>query len=160
MWMETDEGIRSRIKANIVNTARSKLIIYLLLLLLLVVVTFFIVSGDNMLMSIPFLCLIMVAFAVGLMAVFYIYYAAIREGSKIVDEASYMIVGKVITKISNNKIIVKIPGEKGSYTIDCDKEFYKGLISDAHVLILAVSKKNENQMIGFDPATYDTDGIL
>lgn len=160
MWMSIDEGIRSRIKTNIVNSARSRMIIYLLLLLLVVLVAFLIVSGDSMLMSIPFLIILMIAVAFGLLAVFYIYYAAIREDSKIVDETPYMVVGKVITKISNNKVIVKIPGEKVNFTIDCDREFYKNVHSDSRILVLAVSKRNENEMIGFDPSTYDTDGIL
>ena len=55
---------------------------------------------------------------------------------------------------------VRTVAEEMMKKIDCDRDFYRNATADSRVLILAVSKKNEDQMIGFDPSTYDKDGIF
>jgi len=161
MWIDADERIRARIKANIINVARVRMIIYLLMILLVTVISSVVLFQDASITSVLLVCLLMVFVAIGLIAVIYIYYSYIKENSKLIDDAAFMTVGRVITRIGDSfKMIVKVPGDKTTFKIDCDRDFYRNATADSRVLILAVSKKNEDQMIGFDPSTYDKDGIF
>lgn len=165
MWRTADESIRQRIKDNVVNTARTRMIVYLLMIFAVCVVAFFVVNSgeDGGIMSVPVLVFFMLLIGVGVIAVFYIYFSMIRENTKIVSTAPFMILGKVVTRVGDGKVckvMVRIPGEKVTFTIDCEPEFYKNCTADSSVLIFATSKKNEDQMMGYDPSTYDKDGIL
>lgn len=161
MWVEADEGIRSRIKSNVINSARVRMLVYLLMLILSIVSVFFLIYNKNSFFAALILCLIVSFAAIGLIAILYIYFTSVRNNTRIINEAAYMTVGLVVTRLGETgQILVKIPGEKGKYKIDCDKDFYKSATNDARVLIVAVSKKNENLMVGYDPATYDKDGVF
>ena len=164
MWKEMDNKIRSRINADIVASARTRMIIYLLMLMTVGLVLFFVVKESNAGAIPPVMLFLLICFfGVGIMAVFYIYFAMIRERSALVNEASFMTLGSVVTKLQDKeglKLIVKIPGDRGDYRIFCDPVFYKSAAVNSRVLIVAASKKNEKTMYGVEPSTYDKDGIL
>ncbi len=161
MWKEADEGIRSRIRANVINSARVRMLVYLVLLLLSITSVFFLVYDKDSFFSSLVLCLILCFAAIGLISILYVYFTSVRKNTRIINEAAYMTVGLVVTRLGDSgQILVKLPGEKSKYKIDCDKEFFKNATSDARVLVIAVSKKNEDLMVGYDPATYDKDGIF
>lgn len=161
MWIEADERIRSRITANIVNSARTRLLVYVLVLFLSFISIYFLLLNRDSYFATLMLCLLLCFEAVCLIAVFYIYFSTVRENTKILRDAAYMTVGVVVTRLGDDgRIIVKLPGDKNKYAIDCDKDFYKVAETDSRVLVVAVSKKNEDLMIGYDPATYDKDGIF
>lgn len=161
MWVEADEGIRSRIRANVINSARVRMLVYLLLLMLSITSVFFLVYDKDSFFSTLILCLLICFAAIGLIAILYIYFTTVRKNTRIISEAAYMTVGLVVTRLGDSgQIIVKLPGEKSKYRIDCDKEFFKTATADSRVLVVAVSRKNEDLMIGYDPSTYDKDGIF
>ena len=161
MWIEADEGIRSRIRANVINSARVKMLVYLLLLMLAITSGFILVYNKDSFFSTLILCLLICFAAIGLIAILYTYFTTVRNNTRIISEAAYMTVGLVVTRLGDSgRILVKLPGEKSKYKIDCDKEFYKTATADARVLVVAVSRKNEDLMIGYDPSTYDKDGIF
>ena len=47
MWIEADEGIRSRIRANVINSARVKMLVYLVLLMLSIISGFVLVYNKD-----------------------------------------------------------------------------------------------------------------
>ena len=165
MWKSADEAIKKRVEENIINTARSRMIVYLLLLMLVDVLLFVSLKSFNAndYVSPALLAVIVLFFGVGLVAIFYIYFTTVRENAKLLRESVYMVVGTVISPLSGGDkkhIIVKIPQEAASFSIECEPELYKNAVSGKRVLVFSASKKNSAQMYGVDPATYDKDGIL
>ena len=165
MWTRVDEEIRRRIKDNIINEARTKLIVYLVLIFLLEVVLFlsFRTNEAEGILSLAMLVFISLFIFVGILGVFYSYYVTIDELTLLVDNASYMCVGSVVTKLSNSsdfKVMVKIPEDNITMNIITERAFYKEAIPGKRILILAASKKLESTMYGVTPAAYDDDGIL
>ena len=165
MWTRVDEEIRKRIKENIINEARTKLIVYLVMIFLLEVVLFLSFGTDDAqgVLSLAMLVFISIFIFIGILGVFYSYYVTIDELTLLVDNASYMCVGNVVTKLSNSsdfKVMVKLPEEKVTMNIITERAFYKEAIPGKRVLILAASKKLESTMYGVTPAVYDNDGIL
>lgn len=162
MWTEIDEGIRNRIIESIKNASKVKAVIYLLLIAVVSVLLFFAVSlnagDDGMNPILVALCIVFVC--IGLMAVFYIYLSTVKEQSALITDALYMVVGKIVSKGSNNRITVRVPGDKMFYEIKCEPELYAKAATDVNVLVVSSSRKNERNMYGVDPSSYDKDGVL
>lgn len=162
MWDDIDEGIRSRIIKNIENVYMVKSVFYILLLAVVSGVMFATFNMSFAETGMPPLAVALcIAFVgLGLIAVLYIYFTNVREKSAIINDAIYMTVGKVVSKSDNNHILVKLPGEKSNFKIECNTEMYEKAAVDVRVLVVSASKKNTNQMYGVDPSSYDIDGIL
>lgn len=161
MWMDIDDGIRSRIKKNIEKTAQTRALVFALLLMLVGLAVFIIFSITSPLgVPLSVVGVILAFVGIGLIAVFYILFTSVREQCLVIDNALYMIVGKVASKADTNILFVKIPGEKSAFKVSCDADMYSKAAIDVRILIIAASKKDSNQMFGVDPAVYDKDGLL
>ncbi len=157
-----DEGIRERILKNIDSIYTVKAVLYSLLLAVVSGIMFWSVSISFGEEGIPPLAIALVIgfIGLGLIAVFYIYFSSVREKSAVVKDAIYMVVAKVVSMGDNNRVLIKLPGEKNHLTITCEEEMYKKAEVDVRILVVAASKRNSNQMYGVDPASYDKDGLL
>ena len=123
MWIEADEGIRSRIRANVINSARVKMLVYLVLLMLSIISGFVLVYNKDSFFSTLILRLLICFAAIGLIAILYTYFTTIRNNTRIISQAAYMTVGLVVTRLGDSgQILVKLPGEKSKYRIDCDND--------------------------------------
>lgn len=161
MWMDIDEGIRSRIKNNIIKTAQTRALLFALLLLVVGVVILASFNVTNPEGATPSIFGAVLAFVgIGLIAIFYILFTTIREQSSVIDSALYMVVGTISSKVDTNILMVKIPGEKDPFKVSCDADMYSKAAINVRVLVVAASKKNSIQMYGVDPAVYDKDGVL
>ena len=165
MWSPVDKQIKDRIKSNIVDTARTRLVIHLTVLALFDVAVFVSVQkygyvGKAASGVILGLCLFIIICLTG---VFYIYFASIQDIFQIVEPANMMCVGRVVNKVKNStnyELVVKVPDEKVTFKITTEPTCYKNAEPGSRVLVLTASKKLESKMYGVDPASFDRNGIL
>lgn len=165
MWSPVDKNIKGRIKQNIVDTARTRLVIHLTVLALFDAAIFLSVQkygyvGKAASGVILGLCLFIIICLTG---IFYIYLASIQDLFKIVEPATFMCVGRVVNKVKNStnyELVVKIPDEKVTFKITCEPTCYHNADVGSRVLVLTASKKLESKMYGVDPASFDKNGIL
>ena len=165
MWRHVSERIRKRIKANIVNEASTRLVIYITVLALLDFGFFLNLEHYNDLgvLTIVIMAVFFTFFIICLLAVFYNYFITIRENSRLVDEATFMCVGTVVSKVTDTsryELMVKVPEEKIAFKIMSMPSFHRRAEAGKRVLVLTASKKLESRMFGVEPSEYDKDGIL